>query len=53
MIYQQQQKGVDISKGVLLYGSSGCGKTMLARAVCNESKCNIVKLDITDIYSRF
>lgn len=45
-------KGVDISKGVLLYGSSGCGKTMLAQAVCNESKCSLVKLNVSDIYSR-
>lgn len=48
-----KQIGVEFSKGVLLFGPGGCGKTMLARAVCNESKCSHVELNISDIYSRF
>ena len=45
--------GVELSKGVLLYGPGGCGKTLLAKATCNESKCNFIELKISDIYSRF
>lgn len=44
--------GVDISKGVILYGLSGCGKTMLAQAICNESPCNVVRLNTSEVYSR-
>jgi hypothetical protein len=44
--------GVEFSKGVLLYGPGGCGKTMVAKAICNESKCNFVELRIADIYSK-
>ena len=44
--------GVDLSKGVLLYGPGGCGKTLLAKAVCVESKCAYVELSITQVYSK-
>ena len=44
--------GVEFSKGVLLYGPGGCGKTMVARAICNESKCNFVELRIADIHGK-
>lgn len=45
--------GVELSKGVLLYGPGGCGKTLLAKATCNESKCTFIELKMSDIYSRF
>lgn len=44
--------GVKLSKGVILYGPGGCGKSLLANAVCHQSKCNYVELKIADIYSR-
>jgi chromosomal replication initiation ATPase DnaA len=44
--------GVEMSKGVLLYGASGCGKTMLARATCNEAKCAVVELNIAQVFSK-
>ncbi len=44
--------GIEFSKGVILYGPSGCGKTMLASAILNESNCNYVQLNVSEIYSR-
>jgi ATP-dependent 26S proteasome regulatory subunit len=47
-----KQVGIEFSKGVLLHGLSGCGKTMLSKAVLYESKCNYVQLNVAEIYSR-
>uniref|UniRef100_A0A1A9WZS4 AAA+ ATPase domain-containing protein n=1 Tax=Glossina brevipalpis TaxID=37001 RepID=A0A1A9WZS4_9MUSC len=54
--------GVEISRGLLLYGSSGCGKTMICEAMSyrlhdrlkdTTSKPLILKLSSSDIFSKY
>ncbi len=45
--------GIDPPKGVLLHGPPGCGKTLLAKAVANESEANFIPLNGPEIMSKF
>jgi transitional endoplasmic reticulum ATPase len=45
--------GIDPPKGVLLHGSPGTGKTMIARAVANESGANFYTINGPEIMSKF
>jgi transitional endoplasmic reticulum ATPase len=45
------QLNIDFPKGVLITGASGIGKTLLARAVANESGAYIVNIKASDIVS--
>ncbi|HML01935.1 MAG TPA: CDC48 family AAA ATPase [Candidatus Bathyarchaeia archaeon] len=48
-----QRLGIDPPKGVLLLGPPGCGKTLLARAVANESDANFLSINGPEIMSKF
>lgn len=46
-----QEYGLPLNNKVLLQGSSGCGKTMTAKAVANELGKNIIILNLSNIVS--
>jgi transitional endoplasmic reticulum ATPase len=48
-----QRLGIEPPKGVLLHGPPGCGKTLLARAVANESEANFFAINGPEIMSKF
>jgi transitional endoplasmic reticulum ATPase len=48
-----QRLGIDPPKGVLLHGPPGCGKTLLAKAVANESDAYFISLNGPEIMSKF
>ncbi|MFW9923040.1 MAG: CDC48 family AAA ATPase [Candidatus Thorarchaeota archaeon] len=48
-----QKLGIDPPKGVLLHGPPGCGKTLIAKAVANESASNFVVINGPEIMSKF
>ena len=45
--------GIDAPRGVILHGSPGTGKTLLAKAVANESEANFILLNGPEIMSKF
>jgi transitional endoplasmic reticulum ATPase len=45
--------GIDPPKGVLLHGPPGCGKTLLARAVANETNASFFAISGPEIVSKY
>jgi transitional endoplasmic reticulum ATPase len=48
-----KQLGIEPPKGVLLHGPPGCGKTLLAKAVANESDAYFISISGPEIHSKF
>ncbi|MEW5902367.1 MAG: AAA family ATPase, partial [Acidobacteriota bacterium] len=48
-----EKMGVSPPKGILLLGPPGCGKTLLARAVANESRANFISIKGPEIISKY
>jgi len=45
--------GIEPPKGVLLHGPPGCGKTLIAKAVANESEAHFISINGPEIMSKF
>ncbi|PIU10577.1 AAA family ATPase, partial [Candidatus Kuenenbacteria bacterium CG08_land_8_20_14_0_20_37_23] len=48
-----ERLGIDPPKGVLLHGPPGCGKTLIARAVANETDAYFTHISGPEIMSKF
>jgi len=48
-----ERLGISAPKGVLLTGPPGCGKTLLAKAVANESEANFYAINGPEIMSKW
>ena len=48
-----KQLGIEPPKGVLPHGPPGCGKTLLAKAVANESDAYFISISGPEIHSKF
>ena len=45
--------GINPPKGVLMYGPPGCSKTMIAKALANESQLNFVAIKGPELFKKY
>lgn len=48
-----ERLGIEPPKGILLHGPPGCGKTLLAKAVANESDASFLVINGPEVVSKF
>ncbi|XP_053695344.1 ribosome biogenesis protein SPATA5 [Sabethes cyaneus] len=48
-----QPSQVPVNRGILVYGVSGVGKTLLVDSIANHMKCHTIRIRSTEIFSRF
>ena len=51
--YRFDEIGIKPPKGILLYGPTGCGKSLLAQALATECKASIIYVHGADMLSRW
>ena len=40
-------EAVELPNMILLYGPKGCGKTLFSKAIADETKCNVINIELT------
>ncbi len=48
-----ERMGIDVPKGIMMYGLPGTGKTLLAKAVANESNSNFISIKGPEVFSKY
>ena len=48
-----ERMGIEVPKGILLYGMPGTGKTLLAKAVASESNSNFISIKGPEVFSKY
>lgn len=48
-----ERMGIKPPRGVLLYGPPGCGKTLIAKALANESRANFISIKGPEVISKW
>lgn len=48
-----EKVGINAPAGVLLWGPPGCGKTLLAKAVANESRANFISIKGPELLNKY
>lgn len=48
-----ERYGIQPTRGILLYGASGTGKTLLAKALAHESGINFISVQSANVLSRY
>jgi transitional endoplasmic reticulum ATPase len=48
-----ERLGIEAPKGVLLYGPTGTGKTLIARAIASETKLHFIRVNGPEIIHKF
>lgn len=48
-----QKVGISAPAGVLMWGPPGCGKTLLAKAVANESRANFISVKGPELLNKY
>ncbi|MCK5477187.1 MAG: CDC48 family AAA ATPase [Candidatus Aenigmarchaeota archaeon] len=48
-----KKAGIHASKGILLYGPPGCGKTLIAKAIANNANANFISIKGPELVSKW
>jgi len=48
-----ENMGIEVPKGILMYGMPGTGKTLLAKAVANEANANFISIKGPEVFSKY